>query len=53
MIFHLFTLVFVALKLAHQIDWSWWLVFLPSIIHLTLGILFLSVGGFFLFRVVR
>jgi hypothetical protein len=30
MILHLFTLLFVGLKLGHVIDWSWWLVLLPS-----------------------
>ena len=32
MIFHLFTLLFVGLKLAAIINWSWWLVLLPSIL---------------------
>ena len=31
MIFHLFTLLFLALKLLAVIDWSWWLVLAPSI----------------------
>ena len=30
MIFHLFTLLFVALKLTGVINWSWWLVLLPT-----------------------
>lgn len=25
-------LLFIALKLCHQIDWSWWIVLLPIII---------------------
>lgn len=29
-ILHLFTLLFVALKLTGHITWSWWLVLLPS-----------------------
>lgn len=45
MIFHLFTLLFVGLKLAHIIDWSWWLIFLPSILHVGLVILFLTVAS--------
>lgn len=39
MIFHLFTILFVGLKLAHVIDWSWWLVFLPSILRVGIGVL--------------
>ena len=31
MILHLFTLLFVGLKLGGIIDWSWWLIFAPSI----------------------
>lgn len=30
MTIHLFTLLFVALKLTNVINWSWWLVLLPS-----------------------
>ena len=26
----LLTLLFIALKLTHQISWSWWLVLLPA-----------------------
>ena len=33
------TIVFVVLKLVHVISWSWWLVFLPTIIDLTLAVL--------------
>lgn len=32
MIFHIFTLVLFVLKLTAVIDWSWWLVFAPTII---------------------
>jgi hypothetical protein len=41
MIFHLFTLLFVGLKLTAVIDWSWWLVFAPSILIVGLQLLFL------------
>jgi len=27
------TILFVYLKLTHQIDWAWWKVFLPAIIY--------------------
>ena len=30
--FHIFTLLFVILKVGGVITWSWWLVFLPSMI---------------------
>ena len=39
MILHLFTALFVALKLMGYITWSWWLVLLPSIIAITLTLL--------------
>ena len=40
MILHLATLMLVALKLMHHIDWSWWLVFAPSIFYLVVFCLF-------------
>lgn len=43
MIFHIFTLLFVILKVAHVVDWSWWIVFLPSIL-ITLFALLLSLA---------
>ncbi len=45
MIFHLFTLLFVGLKLTGFISWSWWLVLLPSYIGVAVlfaGIVFLA-----------
>jgi len=36
--FHVFTLVFVIIKVGGVITWSWWLVFAPSIV--SLGITF-------------
>lgn len=41
--FHLLTLIFVCAKILTLIDWSWWLVFLPSII--AFGIALLMVFG--------
>lgn len=29
---HLFTLLFVGLKLTNNIDWSWWYVLAPSLV---------------------
>jgi hypothetical protein len=28
---HYLTLLFISLKLSHQIDWSWWWVFSPMV----------------------
>jgi MFS superfamily sulfate permease-like transporter len=36
---HLITLVFVILKLAHVISWSWWWVFAPSLLFFALAVL--------------
>lgn len=41
--FHLLTIIFVCAKILTLIDWSWWLVFLPSII--AFGIALLMVFG--------
>lgn len=32
------TLVFVAAKLFGAIDWSWWLVFSPTLIHVGIAL---------------
>ena len=39
---HMLTIIFVIAKLAEYIHWSWWLVFLPSIIGLLMGLLLLA-----------
>jgi len=39
----LLTIVFIVLKLLHQIDWSWWWVLSPLWIGLSLGIFILVV----------
>lgn len=39
MIYHLFTLLFVALKLTGVIAWSWWWVLLPSLLIIALALL--------------
>lgn len=33
---NILTVVFVVLKLTGVINWSWWLVFLPTLIHIGL-----------------
>jgi hypothetical protein len=38
------TLLFIALKLMNFIDWSWWLVLLPTILHIGMLILVVVVG---------
>ena len=35
---HILTIIFVIAKILGYIDWSWWLVFLPSLISLGLGL---------------
>jgi hypothetical protein len=38
------TLVFVVLKLTDYIDWSWWLVLLPTLLHVGLAIVIIAIG---------
>lgn len=33
------TLLFIGLKLTDYIDWSWWWVFAPTIIHIGIAII--------------
>lgn len=40
--FTVLTLIFIVLKLTHYIDWSWWFVIMPTIIH---GMLFVLLMG--------
>lgn len=42
---HILTLMFVAAKLLNLISWSWWLVFLPSIIPLAFALTMLIFVG--------
>ncbi len=37
------TIIFVIAKLTGVIDWSWWIVFLPTIITIGLAIIFMAV----------
>ncbi len=37
------TIIFVIAKLTGVIDWSWWIVFLPTIITIGLAIIFVAV----------
>lgn len=39
------TIVFIALKLTHQIDWSWWWVVSPMWIALSIAGLILIIGA--------
>lgn len=40
----LLTIAFVVLKLMHYIDWSWWLVCLPTILQVVLPIVIMLLG---------
>lgn len=42
--FGLLQVVFIALKVAKVIDWSWWLVFLPTWIELGLCLIVIIVA---------
>ena len=46
----LLTIVFIVLKLIGKIDWSWWLVLLPTLIEL--GIISIMIIGFIIYAVV-
>lgn len=39
--FHILTLIFVGFKLANVLQWSWWLVLLPSLISFGVGLVIL------------
>lgn len=41
---HILTIIFVVAKLMAVIHWSWWLVFLPSIISISAVFLFFAVA---------
>ena len=52
--FSILTLIFVVAKLLKIIDWSWWIVFLPAIIGLSLGlIVLLFVAIIFIFALIK
>lgn len=42
----LLTILFVALKLTGYIDWSWWFVVMPTLIHATFVLVMLSLAAF-------
>ena len=42
MFLSLLTLLFVALKLTGFIDWSWWFVVMPTLIHCTVVLLVIA-----------
>jgi hypothetical protein len=47
-LFHLTTLIFVVLKLSGTVDWSWWLVLLPSLVPVGGSILLMLAAGLLL-----
>ena len=47
--FGLLQVVFIALKVAKVIDWSWWLVFIPTWIQLGIIILLIIIFGIIYF----
>lgn len=42
-LFTLLTVLFVALKLCHVIDWSWWLVFTPTFVGVGMWVVFVGI----------
>jgi len=32
------TVIFLALKISHTVEWSWWIVFLPMFINIALSL---------------
>ena len=47
--FGILQVVFIALKVAKVIDWSWWLVFIPTWIQLGIIILLIIIFGIIYF----
>ena len=39
----LLTVLFIGLKLTHQINWNWWVVLSPIIIPIAVGIAFIAI----------
>ena len=39
------TIIFVIAKVTGYVDWSWWLVFLPTILSIGIGLIFGIVVG--------
>jgi hypothetical protein len=42
MFLSLLTLLFIALKLTGFIDWSWWFVVMPTLIHASVVVLLIA-----------
>lgn len=52
----LLTIIFMVLKLTHNIDWSWWWVLLPAIIEIgvdALIVMLFGAGAFAIWRKTR
>lgn len=47
MLLSLMTVLFVGLKLTGFIDWSWWLVVAPTIVHASVLVLFVVAAATF------
>lgn len=45
MYIHILTLIFVVAKILGYVSWSWWLVFLPSIIGVTIGLTIIALAA--------
>lgn len=47
MLLSLLTILFVGLKLTGFIDWSWWFVVTPTLIHVSIVVLFFVAAATF------
>lgn len=45
MLLSLLTVLFIALKLTGFIDWSWWLVVMPTLVHVAVFVLVIAVAA--------
>ena len=45
MLLSLLTILFVGLKLTGYIDWSWWFVVMPTLIHIFIVIIAIAVAA--------
>lgn len=46
MLLSLLTILFVGLKLTGYIDWSWWLVVMPTLIYVVFAVMLFSLAAF-------
>ena len=45
MLLSLLTVLFIALKLTGYIDWSWWFVVMPTLLHIAFVLIMISLAA--------